>query len=347
MRAQALLLIVVVAAAQPVIVTGVDIITITITNGSSTATVASGSLSQENLLYIYDGSNTYVAEYSVSGTAVQLAFVWPGATGTFSAMSTGGGPIVLGGQLPGGLGGIFANTSNSAPVPDLYANNEALRHAWACKYNSPTSLILNRPWDGVSSSGLGVGLAYYFSYYTLGPFSEQPFFFGPKTNQLRWASKNDDPTIASGYQALLNQAGTWFNTYGWDPITTKGTLYNVVYEAAETSRSALPAGNFESKSSYRRCWHNSGLAGAGRHRGGAASVGRVNSAEGGNAMNQYYITQCLLGSTQCDAASGPSGDEFYGAHLGRRPKSLRSPCCVYLRRNDRYPGQRSRLRGDL
>lgn len=296
---------------------GVNIITLTVTNGLSTATVASGTLSHQSfrdpspnpsdpiMLYFYDGTTVGVFQYEGeggAGTSVQLAGVWSGLGGTYSAMSTGGGAIISGGQRLGGYGGILAVADPNAVAPDNLANNQALKKIWACKYNSSSSLTLFRAWDQTSTSGLTGGKQYYIAYYNIGSFGQQPFMDGIKTNQMYWASKNDNSTIANGYAALLPLSGNWFNSYGWDANNAgHGTFYNSVAQACG-SEADVPAGNFYSIHGYQGCG-TSGLHSE------AASIARTNSAEAGSTMIQYYLDS--VGATRRAIT-----DTFYGAVVG-------------------------------
>lgn len=271
---------------------GVDTVTLQVTNGASTATVISGSLSQQSLIYFYDGTNVGVFEYTVSGASVQLSGKWTGSSGTFSAMSTGGGEIVAGGQVVGGLGSILASIGIA---PDNLANNQALENPWACKFNNSGSLTLFRPWDGTNGSG------YYIGYYNVGQFGQQAFMFGVKTNQVNWATKNDSPTIANGYAAIAPLMGNWFNSFGFDSTNTKGTFYDTVYKACGAPGD-VPAGAFNSIHTYQGC-------GSGGLNPGNAAVARVNSAEGGSAMIQYYLANP-------NPTTKAAVDNFYGAIYG-------------------------------
>ncbi len=271
---------------------GVDIIMLTLTNGSSMATVASGALSQQTMIWFYDGSQVGVFEYTVAGTAVQLSGVWTGVSGTFPAMSTLGGPLVIGGQVIGGYGSIWTDNTES------FTNNRALEKAWACKFNSPSSLTLFRPWDGPSGS------SYHISYYNVGAFGQQPFMTGIKTIQMLWATRNSNPAIASGYAALLPKLGNWYNSFGYDAGNTKGTFYDTIYQACG-SPTDVPAGAFNSIHGYQGC----GSAGLNP---GVAAIARVNSAEGGAAMIQYYLADPT-------PARRAAVDSFYGAIFGYVP----------------------------
>lgn len=315
---------------------GKDIITLNVTPGSNAATVASGTISSMtyvagDLLYIADTSTspttTRVIEFSGTGTigaAVTLAQLWPGAgSGPYAAMSASG---LLNSTPSGtfGYGGIFAAASSTGPPPDwptitqaaAHTNNEALRQVWACKFIDSTHLILNRTWDGTSTSGLTPGLAYYISYYTIGSFGQQSFMIGgPKTNQMNWASQNADATISAGYMTILPLVGEWYNAYGWDSLNANhGTFYNVVAEACG-GPTDVPAGSFGSMHGWQGCGSN-GLA------AGSATVARVNSAEGGAAMIQYFLANPT-------PARRAAVDTFYGAIFGYKPycdSSILSTC---------------------
>ena len=257
---------------------GVDIGTITVNKGSSTATVASGTLTQQNKVYIWDSTGSYlgVFAYSVSGSAVQLAGVWPGASGTFSFMNE--------------------NTETFSSIwtanTDDLAHNQALEKNWACKYNSPSSLTLNRAWDAASGS------AYYISTFTGAVFFQQPFMLGVKTNQMNWASKNDDAMISSGYKTILPLVGEWYNSYGYDSVNTQGSFYLTVQQACSPP-TVVAAGSFYSI--HGEGCGDSGVLGK--------PFERVNSIEGGSAMIQYY-----LGTPT--PARGATVDRFYGAIFG-------------------------------
>jgi len=267
--------------------------TITVTNGASTATLVTGTLLGGIRIYITDtvSSPVYVGafEYSNSGTAVQLAGVWPGASGTFSFMTENN-------SKQGWLTGIWTDNT------DDLAHNQALEKGWACTYNSPTSLTLNRPWDAASGSG------YHMSSYTIGTFGQQPFMFGVKTNQVNWGSKNDDPTIAAGYASILPQMGEWFNAYGNDSVNTKGTFYNTVFQLCSPP-TLRAAGSFFSIHGWDG---SSGQPGCGLSGVLGTSAERVNSAEGGAAMIQYYLANP-------SPARKASVDTFYGAIFGYLP----------------------------
>lgn len=283
---------------------GVDDITLTVVNGQSTATVASGTLTQQSLIYFHDGTNTGVFQYLGSGgatTVIQLSGVWAGSSGTYPAISTLGGEIVSGGQQIGGYGSIW--TGNS----DTLANNRALEKVWACKTTSSTTATLYRTWDGPTSDGSHV---YKISYYNIGAHGQQPFMLGIKTNQIRWGAQSDDATIAAAYTIMAPQVGTWAKEYGFDSTNTLGWFYQVIFGACGANTD-VPAGSFNSIHGYQGC-------GSGGTSSFAKSVARVNTAEGGVGIIPYFQAQCLLGVAQCNAAR-IVGDTAYGATFGYSP----------------------------
>lgn len=290
--------------ATPGICYGEDIITLTVNPGISTATVASGTLTQQSLLYFYDGSRVGVFEYTGAGgvgTTVQLAGIWQGAKGTFSAMSTGGGAATGNGATPsvGGYGSIWTDGN------DNFTSNSALQKAWACKWMSSSSLTLFRPWDGPPGS------AYQISYYNTGTFAQQPFFLGGyKATAIRFASNNSDATLKAGNLALLPLIGEWYNRYGYDSLNNLGSFYTSVFQACQDPTD-LAAGVFNSI-------HGSAGCGQSGTQAFAAGNERVNSAEGGGGMLQYYLAECAIGPSQC-AAAKPIVDKFYGAIFGADP----------------------------
>jgi hypothetical protein len=289
---------------------GVDVITLTVTSGSSIAVVASGSLTltlpayHETFIYFYDGSKVGVFVYSGSGgvgTTIQLSSIWTGASGTFPAMSSPGPDQTAGSGFLQGYGSIW--TSNAESL----TNNQALEKVWACKTNSSTSATLFRPWDGPNGSN------YYISYYTIGAFGQEAFMIGGYLeNSLRFGSLSANSAIASGFAAILPQVGAWYNSYGWDPNNSRGSTYNTVYQACAPQSALLVGGfGFDSIAGYEGCAPN-----------GAPQAARVDSAEGGMAMLQWY----LASPTQTNRATV---DNFYGAMFAYPPNcssSVASTC---------------------
>ena len=201
----------------PDLCAGTNTGTIAVTHGRGTALLVSGTLAPGDRILIADGrsvpSYTGGFEFSFNGNTVTLAGNWAGVTGTFPFM-------IEGNSKTGWVSGIWTDNN------DNLAANNALSKPWACQYNGPGSLTLSGPWDGPSGSN------YHISSYTVGTFGQQPFMLGVKTNQIRWATLNDDPVIAAGYSAIAPRVGSWMANYGYD-ANTKGTFYNRVFGLCE------------------------------------------------------------------------------------------------------------------
>lgn len=284
---------------------GQDILTLTVTHNSSAATVFSGTVSAQipgpsgNLIYFYDGSQVGAFEYSGAGgagTPIQLAGIWTGASGNYSAMTTKGGPIVSGGQVIGGLGAIWDSTLDwpDVSIGTAATNIHALKKVWAAKYVDATHATLYRPWDGPTGS------AYQISYYNTAAGQQQPFMLGIKTSQLRWASLNSNSTIASAASAILPQVGNWLYPQAIN-LASLGTLYSTLCDICGDPND-IAAGAFNSIHSYQ------GVGSVGLN-AGIYSIARVNTAEAGAALVQYYL-----------ASPGPTRkaevDALYGAMYG-------------------------------
>ena len=208
----------------PALCAGVASGTIAVTNGSAMATLVTGSLGNPatnyNIVIRDTASNpNYVGffQFSFNGSRVTLAGLWPGASGTFSFL------VQDTSQNGGGMTAIGADGTD--------ADNVRLVEAWACTYNSPTQITLNRPWDDsvtggtvhpdgdyiiYASGNYGAGVAGYF---------QQPFMFGIKTKLVSYAANYaPDSTVSRGYRALLPLMGQWFHDVGYD-TNTGGSYY--------------------------------------------------------------------------------------------------------------------------
>jgi hypothetical protein len=289
----------------PDICAGLDSGTILVTNGSPIATVVSGTLTNQPRIYIADTITvpTFVGvyQYSVTGSTVTLATPWPGASGTFSFMD----------EAPRSAGNIDLSgiwTSNqdwpAVSAAQAYINNKALEKAWACVYNSSSSITLNRPWDSASGS------SYYLSHYTIGTFFQQPFTLGVRTNQMIWATHNSNAAIAAGYLPILANIGNWFVQYGYDSVNNHGTFYSVVSQACEpTNIPVTPGTGFSSTHGSTPLYGDIANCAMDGPNPGAVAQERVNSVEGGVAMMQYYLANPT-------PAKRAIVDQFYGAVFG-------------------------------
>lgn len=288
--------------------------TITVIGGLTTATVASGSLLSGVRLFINDTSGTpiaYTFGYRVSGTAVTLAWPYPGSgTHTYTFMSENN-------NLGGYITSIGASNLDypDTTVAQGQGNNAMLQKVWACKYNGPTSLTLNRAWDGPSSP------PNYFAFsYVVSGFQVQEFMKGVKAYAMNLASQHTNPSISVPYKTLSAQNGQWMATYGVDTNTTGtlGTYYDRVHGNCE------PAGAPNSGSLFDGTHENAtsaspgcGIMGLNASLGGGVGefTARVNTAEGYHALAAYFIAQCTISTAACNAAR-TFVDQYYGAIYG-------------------------------
>jgi hypothetical protein len=184
--------------------------TVTLTNGSSTATLASGGPWQSSKLLIIwgarpDGSPWHLTDYTwTSGSNITLGAPYEGTNGTYSfQMAT-----------PDSNGFDYLATYNSAVTRP---NDPQFGTIFSCVWVSSTQITLDRVWPGSTVSGtltmaksnvMGVG--------------QQPFISGIKTLQMGYAAQTN-----SSYEALRDATAEYIftpTTAGYNPLT-KGLYY--------------------------------------------------------------------------------------------------------------------------
>jgi hypothetical protein len=300
---------------------GVATGTITVTRGSTSAILVTGSLGTAVTnfnIVVWDttSSPNYVGffQFSFSGNAVQLAGLWPGASGTFSFIVQSNAQ-----GLGGNTGGLTAIGNGDFTDTDNIRQTEA----WACTQVSSTQITLNRPWNDAVTGGSihpsGVYTIYPAGNYGGGPagYFIQPFMFGIKTYVIsRAANYAPNATISTGYKAFLGPMGSWFHNVGFD-TNTSGTYYARVQGACEpfvTANSSTLFNTIHGGFATEPC----DLAGLLGYQPGQAAnefPSRVDTVEAFAAVIEYYKAQCLLGTSQCNAAR-TFGDLAYGAIFG-------------------------------
>lgn len=181
------------------------------------------------------------------GTSGTFSVLWQGDTGTATYM-------ILNNDYMGVIG-----TSNSDPQ---------LTKNWACIWNSPTQITLNRSWDGPNTSE-----GHIYSYVLAG-YGQQPFMLGIQTTAMRWASLLD-ATLGTDFGGNAVAAATWIHDYGYDPVT-QGVHYGRVYGACEPPGTPPSGSTFD----FANIQCSFGL--------GAIPTGRVNTAEVSSALRSYY-----------------------------------------------------------
>ena len=250
---------------------------VTVANGS--ATITGTGLVDGNKIVITGTrqGSTYVGilRFTQSGgTSGILAALWPGDSGTF--------PYVIENN---------DNLSTIGTSPD----DAQLSKNWACTWNSPSAVTLNRPWDGPSEEN-----AVLFSYVLAG-FGQQPFMLGIKTTEMELGSHIDDFRLAERFSGLASQAATWIHDAGYDPIT-QGINYGRVFEACEPATIATPGTTFDTRTPG--C--SFGLNPA------SIRASRVLTAETSQALRVYY-------ESDPTSARRDWGDRAYGSIWGYCP----------------------------
>lgn len=260
--------------------------TISVTGGSTSATVVSGSVAANGVrIYIVDTSvspaQTVAYQYSGSGGAastITLAGVYPNSgTHTYKFMVE-----------DTSLNANWTSIGVDSNQADSTALNLNLALNWACKYNNSNSIILNRGW--IAPTGVsGPYTTYHFSNFNVGPgFEAQPYMLGIKAAAFTWASRVADATIAGNFATLLPLVGTWMNAYGSDP-NTLGTFYARVQEGCEPAGTANSSTHFPTiHGGINDFVGHCGASGLSYLPNGEA-VERANTVEAGSALIPYFL----------------------------------------------------------
>lgn len=261
---------------------GIATVNVTVTNGSATFTGAGLVKGGRIVISGVKGSNrcTGFFEFTVASSSTgTLSVLWPGDSGTYSAL-----------------------IEDSTAYYDWYTsiaqsqNDPMLSENWACTYNSPSQLTLNRPWDGITDS---TGANHFFRYVLAGK-GQQPYMLGIKTRQMQWGSLVDDEE-ADNYASLASAAAQWIKDYGYDP-PTQGLHYGRIFGACEPDTVPTPRTGFNSRTP--NC--NNGLD------PGAIRIARVLTGEASAALGILYNAN----PTQ---ANKEFGDVAYGSIWGYPP----------------------------
>lgn len=249
-------------------------------NGSAIATgtnlpremcfgVASGTID------VTAGSATSVGTGFVKGNQIVVNGTRHGLpyTGFFAFKMDSPGTITMAALWPGDSGQATYVIENNDDMNTIATSNEdrQLTRNWACTWNSPTQITLDRPWDGPTETG-----AHLFPY-TLAGFGQQPFMLGIKITQMKFASQIKGLPFAAKYGDLAAAAAKWIHDVGYDPVT-QGLYYGRIYQACEPATIPPPGSTFDSRTP--NC--NNGLA------VGATRAARVLLAEASQALRVYY-----------------------------------------------------------
>lgn len=258
----------------PGICFGIDTGTIGVVNGSATA-MGGGFLAGNKIV--------------ITGTKNGAPF-----TGNFQFSVNGNGSITLAALWPGDTGSATFVIENNDYLTTIGTSNNdlMLKENWACTWNSPSQITLNRPWDGPTEAG-----AYPYSYVLAG-YGQQPYMLGIKITQMKFASQMTNQSYSSNYAAFATLAADWIHDVGYDP-PTQGMNYGRIIQACEPASIPTPSTTF----SARTPGCNDGLNQA------SIRAARVLTAETSQALRVYYESH----PTQQAKAWG---DQAYGSIWG-------------------------------
>jgi hypothetical protein len=215
-------------------------------------------------------------------------------TAFFQFSVNSNGSITLAALWPGDSGGASFVIENNDYLTTIGTSNNdpQLIENWACTWNSPSQITLNRPWDGPTEAG-----AYLYSY-TLAGYGQQAYMLGIKITQMQFAAQIGNPAFSATYAALAAAAATWVHDVGYDPAT-QGMNYGRIFQACEPESVPTPNTTF----SARTPGCNYGLD------PDSTQAARVLTAEASQALRVYY-------EANPTPAARTWGDTAYGSIWG-------------------------------
>jgi hypothetical protein len=128
------------------------------------------------------GATPYVTFFSYhfnSNTSITLNGLWPGDSGSFTY--------------------VIENTGFPSTIGTSQADHAGLQQIWACTWNSPSQITLDRPWTGASGTvNLYQSPGRPNAGYAIGGYGQQPYMLGGMAVlSLNYAAQVNDPA----YQA--------------------------------------------------------------------------------------------------------------------------------------------------
>lgn len=223
---------------------------LSVTNGSAAvtgtgipATICQHSGTATNVS-VTNGSDIVTGTGFVAGTKISIDGTLGGVPRyyAFDFILDNAGQVHLSGMWPGDT----ANGLTALIDSDDYnlsfgtgASDPQLAKNWSCTWNNSSSITLDRPWDGPSSSDV------YGYRGNLSGLGQQPFILGIKTLQMSLASKVPSSPLNTNYGALAVQAANWIKDSGYDPVTG-GLYYGRIFSHCEPvyAPSSQPAAFF-------------------------------------------------------------------------------------------------------
>lgn len=230
-----------------------------------------------------------VAFSQSGGTSGVLGGLWPGDSGTFGYM------------IENSDNNTTIQLSNSPYDPSVPGSDVQSTKQFACMWIDSGHIMLDRPWDGPSSSPTFSYLPSMYHGLQLIGYFQQPFMMGIKTTELRVAGLSD-AVLGTNFTALSYAAARWIQTVGFDP-NTLGMNYGRIFGGCEPALTTTPGTTF----TFRQ---------PGCNYGGQASnddAARTLNAEANTAISQNFIGQGYSASARA------WGDLAYGAVWGYCP----------------------------
>ena len=271
--------------------------TLTATHGSAVVTDPAGNFINPNAnndgrrLIIHgtmnSGATPYVTFFSykfTSSTSITLNGLWPGDSGSFTyAIENTGYPTTIG----------------TSP-----ADHAGLQQIWACTWNSPSQITLDRPWPGASGTvNLYQSPGRPNAGYAIGGYGQQPYMLGGMgVLSLNYAAQVNDPDYQAKWLALAQAAATYmWNPPSYDPYT-QGIQYGVGYGGCEQQTPINSGSGYVNGTSQGNGdWCQSDLTPQ-----GGISVARGLAVEALNSLTVYY-------QSNPTPAMQAFGDTVYGS----------------------------------
>ena len=276
-----------------------------VTNGSAVAT--GNNLPASMCPYVANGTGMATANSAVlTGTGFQTGgiIVITGTrfgqpyTGAFEFRADNAHQVTLSALWPGDSGSISwmaeaIEASEKVTTIATDVNDARMGQVWACRWDNPSQITLNRPWVGN-----GTETVYLWRDVLVGR-GTQPFMLGIKTLQMSYGSLIDDAATASSYGGLAQQAANWILNVGYDPLA-KAISYGRIFPQCEPPMTESGDPSFFSR--IPNCIENSTNP-------GAVSEARARNAEVQNAFRVAY-------QANPTGAVKALGDEAYCAQWG-------------------------------
>jgi hypothetical protein len=215
------------------------------------------------------GVTPYVTFFSYqfnSSTSITLNGLWPGDSGSFSY--------------------VIESTGYPTTIGTSQADHAGLQQIWACTWNNPSQITLDRSWTGASGTvNLYQSPGRPLGGYAIGGYGQTPYMLGGMgILSLTYASKVNDPNYAAKWLALAQAAATYmWSPPSYDPYT-QGIQYGVGYGGCD-QKSPINSGSgyVNGTSQGNGDWCQSDLTPQ-----GGISVARGLAVEALNSLTIYY-----------------------------------------------------------